>query len=256
MFNEARSCDPDPPRRRVLLLLLCALAALAMHAAAFGTATVPRYRTQMAPPATLSYGMRNGWLSGTGELHWRPASDRYEVRLDAQVAGLHVMTETSTGSFDTHGIAPLRYTDKRLRRALTAAEFQRKKGRISYSGSHGEVPLPAGAQDRLSWMIQIGAVLNAEPQHAEPGGSVVFFVTGSRGDAEPWVFRCGGAETVQTPIGALRAVKFTRAPRRPEDKRVEVWLASEHHHLPVRARFTASGDGEVFELLLRDIQVP
>ena len=253
MFNEA------PSWRR--LSSLSVLLTLAIHA---GTSTaddgpapdLPVYRAQMAPPATLSYQMRNGWMSGSGELHWRPASQRYEARLEAQVAGLHVLTETSTGRVDAHGLAPVRYTDKRIRRALTAADFRWDQGKITYAGPHAEVPLPAGAQDRLSWMLQLGAVLNAEPQHAQPSGSVAFFVTGARGDADPWVFRYGGVETLQTPIGSLRAVKFTRAPRQPDDKRVEVWLATAHHHLPVRARFTASADGDVFELLLRDMQIP
>ena len=41
-----------------------------------------------------------------------------------------------------------------------------------------------------------------------------------------------------------------------EDQAVQRVLATAHHHLPVRARFTASADGDVFELLLRDMQIP
>jgi hypothetical protein len=217
---------------------------------------LPVYRAAPAPPARLHYEMTRGMLSGSGDIIWKPAGDRYDLRLEASVAGLQVLTETSTGLLGPQGLAPLRYTDARLRRGISAANFQRDKGKITYSGPQVEYPLPPGAQDRLSWMLQIGAVLNAEPQHAAPGGKLAFFVTGARGDADTWAFRYVGVENVRASGGVIRAVKFTREPRQTYDRLVEIWLAPAHRHLPVRARFTAQADGEVFELLLRDIQAP
>jgi len=216
----------------------------------------PLYRTALARPARLHYEMKRGMYSGNGDLIWKPAGDRYELRLEAYVAGLAVLTEVSTGLLGEQGIAPLRYTDQRLQRGIMAANFQRDTGKITYSGPQVEVPLPPGAQDRLSWMLQLGGVLNAEPQHAAPGGRVVFFVSGARADAEAWTFRYVGVEDVNAAGGAIRAVKFTREPRQAYDRLVEIWLAPERQHLPVRARFTAQANGEVFELLLRDIQTP
>lgn len=221
-----------------------------------GTAAPPVYRTKLAPPVSLRYDMRKGAFTGTGWLHWKPAGDRYEARLEAHVAGVHVLTETSSGVVDAHGIAPLRYTDVRVRRGTQAANFQRDKGRITYSGPPVEYPLLAGAQDRLSWMMQIGAVLNAQPKLATPGGRVSFQVSGAHGDAEVWTFRQSGTEQLRGEAGPVRAVKFTREPRKAYDKLVEVWLDPGRHHLPVRARFTATAGGEVFELLLRDMQSP
>jgi len=217
---------------------------------------LPTYRTVMPPAATLHYDMQKGMWSGSGDLVWRPAADRYELRLEGSVAGLHVLTEISSGAVDPHGLAPLRYTDQRLRRSPIAANFQRDKGRITYSGTTVSFPLPDGAQDRLSWMLQIGAVLNAEPQLAAPGGRIVLFVSGARGDADVWSFRYVGTETVAAAGGRVAAVKFTREPRKAYDHLVEVWLAPAHHHLPVRARLTADSNDSVFELLLRDIRSP
>jgi len=216
----------------------------------------PTYRTVLPPAATLRYDLRSGMLAGSGELVWKPAGGQYEVRLEGSVAGLHVLTETSTGSIDAHGIAPLRYTDWRVRRPLSAANFQRDKGKISYSGPQIEYPLLAGSQDRVSWMIQMAAVLNAEPALAAPGGRIAFFVSGARGDADTWIFRYVALETIAANGGTVRAVKFTREPRKAYDRMVEVWLAPAHHHLPVRAKLTATANGEVFELLLRGIQSP
>ncbi|HEX6704326.1 MAG TPA: DUF3108 domain-containing protein [Albitalea sp.] len=217
---------------------------------------IPVYRTAFAPAAVLAYELKRGMLVGTGELSWSPQDARYGLRLEGRVAGVHVLTEESTGGIDRHGLAPLRYTDWRARRATQAANFQRDKGKITWSGPTTEAPLPAGAQDRLSWMLQIGAVLNAEPQHAVPGGRIVFFVSGAQGDADTWTFRYAGTEDVPGPSGVIRAVKFTREPRQTYDRLVEVWLAPAHRHLPVRARITATANGEAFELLLRGMRTP
>jgi hypothetical protein len=230
--------------------------AAAVSAASEASDALPVYLTALPAAATLQYELKRGFLSGTGALHWKPADGRYELRLEGHVAGVHVLTETSAGMLDRHGLAPLRYTDWRARRATTAANFQRDKGRITYSGPQVENPLPAGTQDRVSWMLQIGAVLNAEPRHAAPGGRIVFYVSGAQGDADVWAFRYVGTETVSTRLGPVDAVRFTREPRKTYDRQVDVWLAPDRQHVPVRARFTTQANGEVFELLLRDIQSP
>jgi hypothetical protein len=254
----ARSAVPEPAASEAAQVAVDAEIVKPVAAAPASSADEPppTYRTRMPPPATLRYQLRRGMFSGSGELIWKPAGDRYELRLEGSVAGLHVITETSTGSLDAHGIAPLRYTDERIRRGVVAANFQRDKGKITYSGPQDEFVLVPGAQDRVSWMIQMAAILEAAPQLAAPGGRVVMFVTGARADADTWVFRYVETDTIPSDGGMVRAVKFTREPRRPYDRMVEVWLAPAHHHLPARARLTATADGEIFELLLRDIHSP
>jgi len=227
-------------------------------AAAAGTADapVPVYRTNPPPAATLHYDLHKGFISGSGHLVWKPAQDRYEARLEGSVAGMNLLTQTSTGGFDANGLAPSRYTDARARRGVSAANFQRDKGKITYSGPQVEYSLLPGSQDRVSWMVQIGAILNADPKLAATDERIAMFVSGANGDAEVWVFRYVGDETLRTDSGPIRAVKFTREPRKAYDRVVEVWLAPSRNHLPVRARFTANAGGDAFELLLRDIQFP
>ena len=217
---------------------------------------VPVYRTMLPPAFRLRYELHRGFFSGAGELSWKPAADHYEARLEGSLAGMNLLTQVSSGILDTHGLAPVRYTDARSRRAMAAANFQRDKGKITYSGPQVEFPLVPGAQDRVSWMVQIGAILNAQPQLAGPEGKIVLFVSGAAGDADVWVFRYAGIENLRTDAGTWRTVKFTREPRKAYDRSVEVWLAPARNHLPVRARFTANAGGDAFELLLRDIQSP
>jgi hypothetical protein len=217
---------------------------------------VPVYRTQIPPATTLEYDIRRGSISGTGELSWRPDGSRYVARLQASVIGYTLLTQISQGGFDKAGLAPLRYTDQRPRRAERAASFQRDVGKITFSGPRDEFALPAGSQDRLSWMIQLPAVLAAEPKRAAAGGEVVLYVAGARADVDLWTLRSLGAETVETPTGSVRTVKFMRTPRSAKDTQAEVWLDPTRHYLPVRARLTQGGDeADAFELVLRVLKV-
>ena len=217
---------------------------------------IPHYRTRMPPPTTLRYEMQRGLLSGTGEIAWKPHADRYELRLDARVGGLAVLTQVSAGAFDAAGVAPLRFTDQRLRRGTAAANFPREAGMITFSGPATEFALRAGAQDRLSWMIQLAAIVGAEPHLATPGAKVVMYVVGSHGDASVWVFRCVGPEAVETRAGTLAAVKFVREPRESYDTTVQVWLDPKQHDLPVRATQKSGANDEGFDLRLLEVLPP
>ncbi len=136
-------------------------------------------------------------------------------------------------------MAPERYLDRRGRRGAQAANFRRDIGRISYSGPSIEWPLPAGTQDRLSWMLQLAGIVQAAPQRWQAGEEIRLFVSGARGDADVWIFRVEGTETLaELPAGAATALKLLREPSRPYELRAEVWLDPARHHLPVRARFS------------------
>lgn len=219
-------------------------------------ATIPLYRTQLPPAAMLRYRVSRGALHGTGELLWRPQGERYELTLDFRLGGLTILSQSSTGGIDPAGIAPVRFTDTRPRRGTSAANFQRDANKITYSGSSSEFALKSGAQDRLSWMLQIAAIVSAEPQLAMPGARVVMQVTGSRGDAGVWVFRCLGAERVDARGGAIDALKFMREPREAYDTTVEVWLDPNQHHLPVRATQKSGANDEGYELRLIEASTP
>ena len=214
---------------------------------------IPHYRTQMPPAMTLRYEVQRGVLHGTGDLAWRPQGEHYELRLDFKLSGLAILSQASSGGFDAAGIAPLRFTDQRLRRAATAANFQRAADKISYSGSSKEFALRAGAQDRLSWMVQLAAIVAAEPRLAKPDAKVVMVVTGSHADVGVWVFRCVGPEVVAARGGNVDAIKFVRESREAYDTTVQVWLDPQHHDLPVRATQKSGPDEEGYELRLLEV---
>jgi hypothetical protein len=216
---------------------------------------VPIYRTRIPPAVTLHYDLRRGALQGSGELQWRPQGEHYHARLDGRLGDVNVLTQTSEGGFDAAGLAPERFTDQRLRREVRAANFQREAGKITFSGPSTEFPLVVGAQDRLSWMVQLAAIVAAEPQRIGPGGKVAIVVVGARGDMGIWVFRYVDREWLSTGESLIHAAKFMREPRDAYDTGVEVWLDPERHHLPARALLRAGTDGEALEMLLRQVEL-
>jgi len=212
---------------------------------------MPVYPTSLPPAFSFAYDLSRNPLRGNGNLVFTLTDAGYEARLEGSVAGFSVLEWISRGAFDEAGFAPLRFTEQRLRRAPTAANFQREAGKITYSANSDERPLPPGAQDRLSWMLQLAAIAHARPELA-PGQRITMFVTGVRADAEPWSFSVVGPETVRIPLGSIDTIHLLREPRFAHDTRADVWLDPSRHHLPVRARLSNSEDGsDAFELQLR-----
>jgi hypothetical protein len=224
-------------------------AAVAVEPAAAPTIDVPVYATRLPAPGSWRYALSRGIASGEAQLNWRPdtAAQRYEMRLEGFVAGLSVLDWVSTGALDAAGIAPERFVIRRRGRDSQAANFQRDAGKITWSGPTHEVPIVPGVQDRLSWMVQLPAVIEAEPQRFGAGTNVVLMVVGARGGADVWTFRVAGPDTVEgTP-----ALKLVREARKPRDVHVEVWLDPARGHIPLRALLTQPDGGAPFELVLQ-----
>jgi hypothetical protein len=152
-----------------------------------------------------------------------------------------VLQWSSRGGFDSAGIAPERFVAQGRRRSARAVNFQRDAGKITFSGPTIEHPLAAGAQDRLSWMVQLAAI--AQARTPAVGERIVMQVAGPRGDADAWLFEVLGAAVLETDAGPVQALHLVREPRRRHDTRVEVWLDPGRHHLPVRALLGSRDDG-------------
>jgi hypothetical protein len=230
-----------------------ASAAIANAIPGGGETPPPVYPTRLPPAATLRYQVRRGFLHGDGQIRWRPAGAAYRLVLEASIAGLTLLVQTSEGAIDVHGIAPVRFLDQRARRAAQAANFVRETGRILFSGTAVEWPLVAGVQDRLSWMIQLAGIVAADPALLHEGSRITMAVVGARGDADVWSLRYVGQETVETPSGRIAAFKLIREGHSPNDTSAEVWLDPARSYLPVRATLGNSSGSPEYDLLLSRI---
>lgn len=216
----------------------------------------PIYATRIPPAARVLYRMSRSGIVGTGELDWRPQGMRsYVLTLEGRLPIFGALiVQTSRGGFDAAGLAPERFTDKRLRRGEQAANFQRQAGKITFSGPSTELPLLAGVQDRLSVMLQLAAIAGAWRQPHRVGERFEVAVVGARGDSHLWSLRYEGRDAVATPEGSVSALRFVRVPEGPYDTLAEFWLDAARSYLPVRVRLT-DGKGDALELL-REAKVP
>jgi hypothetical protein len=223
---------------------------------------IPVYATQPAPATTLQYRLQRGLAVGTATLDWRPVdAGGYRLSLTTQAFGIDAISWHSVGQFDAAGLAPDRYSEARRGRELRASNFQKdafqpQGGRLTYSAQATEHRLTPGMQDRLSWMLQLPAVLQANPALAVPGAQITLLVVGTRGAPEPWVFVVQEPDWAGGPPGSPlgsppSSIYLLREPRRPYDLRAHVWLDPQRHYLPVRMQLLvqATGEGNTFELV-------
>jgi hypothetical protein len=149
-------------------------------------------------------------------------------------------------------LEPIRFSDKV--RSEVAANFERAKGKVSFSSDAPDVPLQPGAQDQLSLFMQMGAMLAGDPARFTPGTQIPFQAIGPR-SSEWWVFKVSETELLKLPGGELRAIKLSRDANGESDPRGDVWLAPDMGYLPVRIRLTQP-NGDFVDQLLHSAQKP
>jgi hypothetical protein len=190
----------------------------------------------------------NAWA----ELLWQQDGQRYDARLEVGAFLLGSRVQTSSGLLGAEGLMPLRFGDKS--RSELAAHFQRDKNIISFSTNTPDVPLLKGAQDRLSVVLQLGALLAADPIRYPPG-TMLSFQTVSQREAEVWQFVVEKEELLSLPYGDVPSLKLNRNPRKEFDQRIELWFAPGLDYLPVRLRIT-NANGDSVDQLLRSLEKP
>ncbi len=253
----ARDAESEPATALPALIPVALTAQADSAAAPAATANAetppPTYATKPPPPVALRYELRRGAVRGQGEVQWRPEGRHYELQIEGSAFGLPLLSQTSSGGFDAAGLAPQRFVERRRGREQRAANFQRERGVISFSASSDEFALLPGAQDRLSWMLQLAAIIEAAPGRYGVGDHVAMQVTGVRGDVDVWRFSVVGREAVEVAGGERIAdtLVLRRDPRKPYDTRVDVWLDPKRHHLPVRLKLGNATGNDALELLLQ-----
>ncbi len=175
------------------------------------------------------------------ELLWQQQEQSYQARLSISAFG-QSRVQTSRGQIDTFGLAPERFSDKS--RSEVAAHFNRAQGTVSFSANTPSIPLQPGAQDRLSVLVQLAALVASDPQRYIPGTTLRVQTIGPR-DGDLWLFTFGAMEALDLPGGPQQGLKLVRQPRQTYDQKLEVWLAPGLAYLPARIRITEANSDYV-----------
>lgn len=206
----------------------------------------------MAGPASWRFRLRQGGQDGEALLEWRPLeSGSYSLRLTRRVGERTPPALESLGRTGSAGLAPERFALQRGGQDRQAINFDNAGRRVSFSASTVQLDLPERTQDRLSWWLQLAALVQAAPA---PGGRRRVWVAGLRGELREWTFEAVDAEPAEANAVDVAGPRLhlRRQSLGPHDPGIELWLDPARGYWPVRLR---QGDPETrgFEIRLADV---
>lgn len=203
------------------------------------------YQVSLPPPGAITMDVARvdadgtRW-SGEAQLSWQQAGDSYRIEFEAGIrvvfTRVNLAVLTSEGRVASTGFAPVKMTEKRRGRALTATHFDWENNKISFSASQKKVDLAAGAQDKASVPLQLTAIARGDP--AQLTGEIDIQV-GEERDATVYRFVVLGQEEIDTKLGKLQTVHLSRPPKEGSYRsRLDIWLAPARGWYPVQIRST------------------
>lgn len=230
-------------------------------ATAAGTASAPAAASAPQAPAGVKFSIPpsgelqydtfyNGVRNQPGTIHWTSNAQNYEMIVSVPLPFVGTFVYSSHGRIDAFGLAPDQYVEKRGRRPEDVAIFNRSDKKIAFTRTPATLPLPDGAQDRFSMVMQLASLVRGDPAAYKPGVTRQFFVV-DNDSGENWPIETIGDETIRTAQGYLETRHFKRLPRHDGDlRRIDVWLAPSLGWLPARIMQTEP-NGTQFELVWR-----
>lgn len=238
----ADNAAPDLPPPAEPVIVATAPAAVADFTLDPGA--VPAFPRRGRISFNIVYG-REGFPVGRTEQTWQIDGTRYQLASRSETTGLldvvrsQHRTYLSKGELTAKGLRPDNFlmTRNRGRGSEEArAQFDWSHGTVTLGAANAqrEQPLPIGSQDLVSFMYQLAI----DPPR--PGRTSVSVTNGSR--LETYELDVGAQEKIETPLGVMRALPI-RQVRSARAESIELWLATEYRHLPVRIRFYGR-DGE------------
>ena len=180
---------------------------------------------------------------------------QYSVTSESKTVGLAAffykmnIRRESRGLITKNGLRPLHFEEDRTRKPKRAADFDwdAKLIKLTDGANVETVPLPENTFDQTSFAYVFAF---RSPDDELPP---VHLTDGRR--LSDYKYQMVGKEKIKTPIGELETVHFQKI-READDKRgFEVWLAVQHHYLPVQIRFIEK-DGTVLDSTVTAISYP
>ena len=216
------------------------------------------------PPPSASYlldvirieaNTRNPYY-GSGKIRWNQDNKNYtmhlEIGVDMLFTTIRLYNMQSEGTIAEAGIKPGTVTETRRGKSATTTRFNYDDKTINFSVNPAIIPLTDGVQDKITVLMQLASIGNADPAQFQPGKEMTIQVAEEK-EAHLHQFVVLDKETIASKLGNLVTWHIVRPPRPGiYSSRIDVWLAPELNWLPVQIRNTES-NGAVTTQTIRQI---
>ncbi|MDP1573375.1 MAG: DUF3108 domain-containing protein [Coxiellaceae bacterium] len=198
-------------------------------------------------------GLGHGELNETLEIKQFNGLPAYHITSEARASGIFQLIKPgsiereSRGVITKQGLQPTHFSDQRVKKRPSTATFDWKNHVLTlrHKDEEKQETLPAGTLDRLSLSYNfMFAPL--------PSNFVDLYITDGRG--LQLIRYLVSKEILQTPIGKLETIVLTKQQSKHDQLNRKIWLAANHHMLPVRIVSTES-DGLKLEKIVTQINL-
>jgi hypothetical protein len=217
---------------------------------------VPAWSAQPPQRVQMDFSVNSGSMHlGEGRDVLEHDGKKYSVVSESKTVGVAAffykmnIRRESRGLILKNGLQPLHFEEERSRKPKRAVDFDWDAKLVKLTdGSNVEtVPLPNNTFDQTSFTYAFAFRTPSEE-------ILPVFLTDGRKLSE-YKYQVIGKEKLKTPLGDLATIHFQKV-READDKRgFEVWLAVDHHYLPVQIRFIEK-DGTVLDSTVTAITYP
>jgi hypothetical protein len=207
------------------------------------------------PPQRVSAGynlLKNGQPVAVVSETFTRSGNRYHIVSETRGLGVFALLAKgsvrliSSGEVTRAGLKPLHFEYQRgsdPAKTLSADfNWQTNTLTLRHDGQSETVALKPGSQDRVSLMYQFMFM-------AHRPADLVFYMTNGK-KLSRYHYRRDGEEKLDTPLGLIRTLHYTRQHRLGEDG-TEVWLAVNRHHFPVQVLIEEKDGGTMEQVLTR-----
>ena len=205
---------------------------------------------RVAPAARLNYQTR-GQIGGRAfalstTLDWRHDGQSYESRWAVYTPLFGGKSRSATGLLSPQGLVPVQAALLTPEAQNMRFDYAARQVRLGDADADPiDAPLRAGAQDPLSVLLQLGALLAGDAKRYPVGTRIELPAVRPRGTGT-WRFTVEAEEPVTALQGReLPTLRLVHQPEDENDARIEVWLGRDVNYLPVRLRITESNGDTV-----------
>jgi hypothetical protein len=198
----------------------------------------------------------NGGQIAVMQESYEAKAGEYRLSSETQATGLLALFQrqtvrfVSTGRVTGSGLQPLFFEGKRSdadpRRVRGEFDWQAAQLTIEHGGRTETLPLPRGAQDRLSIMYQFMFLAPERTRRLE-----IAMTNGRKLGQYQYTVQPGGE--IDTPLGRLSTLHVVKQ-HRPDESGAEIWISPKHRYLPVKM-LVIEEDGSRYEQVITRLDI-